>query len=96
MARRAKEAGWEAGQTDAFRKGLLEHPEYLSLHAQREAAATLASESLARLVTAAASDTPAAVCSELPKARFANQRLRTVLEMEYEWLNRQIWDRKGP
>lgn len=93
LARRAKEAGWDDARRESFRAELLADPEYLALYAQRENAASQAAETTARLVTSAASGTPMDVCADLPKARFANQRLRTVLGMEYEWLNRRIWGR---
>jgi hypothetical protein len=91
LARRARAAGWDETQTESFRRGLLEDPEYLSLRRSREDGAGLAADALARLVTAAASERPAAICAELSKARFANQRLRTLLDLEYAWLNRKIW-----
>ena len=91
LARRAREAGWGKAQTEDFRTRLLAEPEYLSLHRSREDGAELAADGLAKLVTAAATEQPAVICTELSKARFANQRLRTLLDLEYAWLNRRIW-----
>lgn len=91
LARRARETGWDKVQTEAFRRRLLEDTEYLALHRSREEGAELAADGLAKLVTAAATEHPAVVCTELSKARFANQRLRTLLDLEYAWLNRKIW-----
>jgi len=91
LARRSREAGWDKAQTETFRRGLLEDPDYLALHRSREDGAELAADGLAKLVTAAATEHPAVICTELSKARFANQRLRTLLDLEYAWLNRKIW-----
>jgi hypothetical protein len=91
LARRAREASWDKAQTETFRRRLLEDPEYLALHRSREDGALLAADGLAKLVTAAATEHPAVICAELSKARFANQRLRTLLDLEYAWLNRKIW-----
>jgi hypothetical protein len=91
LARRAREAGWDKTRTDAFRRRLVEDQEYLSLHRSREEGAALAAEGLAKLITAAATERPAVICAELPKVRFANQRFRVSLDLEYAWLNRKIW-----
>jgi len=91
LAQRAREARWDKTQVESFRRGLLADPEYLSLHRSREDGAALAAYGLAKLITAAATERPAVICAELSKARFANQRLRTLLDLEYAWLNRKIW-----
>lgn len=91
LERRAREARWDRTQVESFRRGLFEDPEYLSLHRSREDGAALAADGLAKLITAAATERPAVICTELSKARFANQRLRTLLDLEYAWLNRKIW-----
>ena len=91
LSRRARESVWDKAQTDSFRRSLLEDPEYLSLHRSRMDGEALAAEGLAKLITAAATEHPAVICSELPRVRFANQRLRVLLDLEYAWLNRKIW-----
>ncbi len=91
LDRRAREARWDKAQVESFRRRLLADPEYLSLHRSREDGAALAADGLAKLITAAATERPAVICTELSKARFANQRLRTLLDLEYAWLNRKIW-----
>jgi len=91
LDRRAREARWDRTQVESFRRRLLADPEYLSLHRSREDGAALAADGLAKLITAAATERPAVICTELSKARFANQRLRTLLDLEYAWLNRKIW-----
>jgi len=90
LARRAREARWDKTQVESFRRGLLADPEYLSLHRSREDGAALAADGLAKLITAAATERRSVICAELSKARFANQRLRTLLDLEYAWLNRKI------
>jgi len=91
LDRRAREARWDSTQVESFRRRLLADPEYLSLHRSREDGAALAADGLAKLITAAATEHPAVICTELSRARFANQRLRTLLDLEYAWLNRKIW-----
>ena len=91
LAQRARKAGWNMRRVESFRRTLLEDEEYLSLHRSREDAASLAATGLAKLVTAAATEHPAVICSELSQMRFANQRLRVLLDLEYAWLNRKIW-----
>ena len=91
IARRAREAGWDKKQTETFRRSIVEDPDYLSLHRSREEGAALAAKGLAKLIMAAATEHPSVICAEMPKVRFANQRLRVLLDLEYAWLNRKIW-----
>lgn len=91
LAERARRAGWDAAQTEAFRRRLLEDPEYVSMEAQRVAEMPRVAALTARIVSASTESSPAVLCSELPAMRFANQRLRTLLDLEYEWLDRRIW-----
>lgn len=91
LAERARRSGWDETQTESFRQRLLQDPEYVAMEAQRLAEMPRIAATTARVVSASAVSSSAVLCSELPAMRFANQRLRTLLALEYEWLDRRIW-----
>lgn len=90
LAERARRQGWSAAQTEDFRRSLLEGPEYRELEAQRLADIPRLATATANLVTLSTESRPSAICTELPGIRFANQRMRTLLDLEYQWLERRI------
>ena len=90
LAERARREGWSEARTEAFRRNLLEDPDYRQMEAQRAADIPRLAAATARLVSLSSEASPATVCAELPGIRFASQRMRTLLDLEYQWLERRI------
>lgn len=91
LAVRAKERGWDAARTEAFKSALLSHADFQAIERAREAETPRLIEAAARLVVASGSGDPAAVCQEVDAIRAANARVRTVLDRGYAWLKDRIW-----
>ncbi len=92
LAARAEQSGWDAAATQAFKDRLLAHPEFQTMEKARDAATPGLIKAAARLLMAAAARDASRLCPALATIRTGNAQLRAVLDRQYAWLNRRIWD----